>query len=194
MVKFTVAARAVPRILGKGGVRINEIKAETDAQIDVDKSSEESGVVQITCRGTKKAIASAKALIQEIADQISEETTATVQVDSRFHRTIIGPGGSGLKDLIVRCGGPSDTKAQASLVRLYALYSFSRLPIAHYCIAHGKAKSQTTRSVCGVKALSSRSSKPRSSAWLLSSAIVLCWVLKCPQANIAHSSVVAAGI
>ncbi|KAI0032235.1 hypothetical protein K488DRAFT_86037 [Vararia minispora EC-137] len=117
VIKFTVVARAVPRILGKGGVRINEIKAETDAQIDVDKSVEDSGVVQITCRGSKKAIAAAKALIQEIADQVNEETISTIKVDARFHRTLIGPGGSGLKDIINRCGGPSDTKAQASLVR-----------------------------------------------------------------------------
>ncbi|KAI0066135.1 SCP160 protein [Artomyces pyxidatus] len=117
VVKFTVPARAIPRILGKGGVTINEIKDETGAQIDLDKTAEDSGSAQITCRGTKKAISAAKAAIQAIADQVGEEVTVTLTVESRFHKTLIGAGGQGLKALIARCGGPSDSKAQAGLVR-----------------------------------------------------------------------------
>ncbi|THH21363.1 hypothetical protein EW146_g179 [Bondarzewia mesenterica] len=118
VVKFTVPTRAIPRILGKGGVTINDIKDETGAQIDLDKSSEEnSSVAQITCRGTKKAIAAAKAAIQAIADQVGEEITVVLTVENRFHRTLIGAGGQGLKELIARCGGPADTRAQAGLVR-----------------------------------------------------------------------------
>ncbi|KAI0321166.1 hypothetical protein OF83DRAFT_1168679 [Amylostereum chailletii] len=117
IVRFTVLARAIPRILGKGGATINEIKDDTGAQIDLDKSGDDVASAQITCRGTKKAIAEAKAAIQAIADQVGEEVSVTLKVESRFHRTLIGSGGQGLKDLIVRCGGPSDTKVQAGLVR-----------------------------------------------------------------------------
>ncbi|OSD06860.1 hypothetical protein PYCCODRAFT_1431051 [Trametes coccinea BRFM310] len=117
VVKFTVPSRSVARILGKGGATINEIKDNTGAQIDVDKASDDSASANITVRGTKKAITEAKAAILAISEQVQEETTATVEVPSKFHRTIIGAGGQGLKDLIARCGGPTDSKAQAGLIR-----------------------------------------------------------------------------
>ncbi|EGO25375.1 hypothetical protein SERLADRAFT_368777 [Serpula lacrymans var. lacrymans S7.9] len=118
VLKFTVPTRSVARILGKGGVTINEIKDDTGAQIDVDKAADESGTLtQITVRGTKKAIAAAKTSITAIADQVGEETTASLTIEQKFHRTIIGAGGQGLKELIGRCGGPSDPKLQAGLVR-----------------------------------------------------------------------------
>lgn len=118
MVKFTVPSRSVARILGKGGATINDIKDQTGAQIDVDKASDDSAVANITVRGTKKAINEAKAAILAISEQVQEETTATVDVPSKFHRTLIGAGGQGLKELIARCGGPTDPKAQAGLIRL----------------------------------------------------------------------------
>ncbi|KAF8973144.1 SCP160 protein [Flammula alnicola] len=118
ILKFTVPTRSVARILGRGGASINEIKDSTDAQIDIEKGSEENGTTtSITVRGTKKAIAAAKAAILVISDQVMEGTTASVAVDSKFHRTIIGAGGQGLKDLVARCGGPSDPKLQAGLIR-----------------------------------------------------------------------------
>lgn len=117
--KFTVPTRAVARILGKGGATINEIKDDTGAQIDVDKTVEDAGVVHITARGTKKAIAAAKSAILAISDQVGEETTAAITVHSKYHRTLIGAGGQGLKELVSRCGGPSDPKLHAGLIRLY---------------------------------------------------------------------------
>ncbi|KAJ6499100.1 hypothetical protein C8R45DRAFT_981094 [Mycena sanguinolenta] len=117
ILKFTVPNRAVARILGRGGASINEIKNDTGAQIDVDKAADDASLTNISLRGTKKAIAEAKAAIMAIADQVTEETSATVAVESKFHRTLIGAGGQGLKDLVQRCGGPSDSKAQAGLIR-----------------------------------------------------------------------------
>ncbi|THH31786.1 hypothetical protein EUX98_g2412 [Antrodiella citrinella] len=115
VVKFSVPTRSVARILGKSGATINEIKDDTGAQIDIDKVSDDQTNIQV--RGTKTAIAEAKAAILAISDQVVEETTVLISVESRFHRTLIGAGGQGLKDLILRCGGPSDPKIQAGLVR-----------------------------------------------------------------------------
>lgn len=115
---FTVPTRSVARILGKNGATINEIKDTTEAQIDVDKASDDTSKTNITVRGTKKAIAEAKAAIVAISEQVVEETTVSMTIESRFHRTLIGAGGQGLRELILRCGGPSDSKIQAGLVRL----------------------------------------------------------------------------
>lgn len=92
--KFTVPSRAVARILGKGGAQINEIKDETDAQIDIDKASEDAGpTTNVTVRGTKPAVAAAKAAILAIANSVNDEATITVNIESKYHRTLIGAGG-----------------------------------------------------------------------------------------------------
>jgi polyribonucleotide nucleotidyltransferase len=115
---FTVPTRSIARIVGKGGASIKEIKETTDTQVDIDRGTENSGTVHITVRGTKAAAAAAKAAIMAIANQVGEEASTSVLVESRFHRTLIGAGGQGLRDLVSRCGGPSDSKALAGLIRL----------------------------------------------------------------------------
>lgn len=117
-VRFTVPTRSVARVLGRAGASINEIKNDTGAQIDIEKGNEANENTAVVIRGTKTAIAEAKAAILAIADQVHEETTDSLTIENKFHRSLIGPGGQGLKDLIARCGGPSDSKAQAGLVRL----------------------------------------------------------------------------
>lgn len=117
--KFTVPTRAVARILGKGGASIIEIKDTTDAQIDIDKPSDDSAVTtNVTVRGTKKAIAAAKAAILLISDSVGEEVTVVVNIENKFHRSLIGAGGQGLRDLIAKCGGPADSKVHAGLIHL----------------------------------------------------------------------------
>ncbi|KAK7053480.1 hypothetical protein VNI00_004106 [Paramarasmius palmivorus] len=116
VLKFTVPTRSVARILGRGGASINEIKDATEAQIDIDKT-DDGAVTNVTVRGTKKAISAAKAAILAIAEQVTEEVTVTVKVESKFHRSLIGAGGQGLKDLVSKCGGPTDSRQLASLIR-----------------------------------------------------------------------------
>ncbi|KAF8650436.1 hypothetical protein AX16_005239 [Volvariella volvacea WC 439] len=116
-ISFTVPTRSVSRILGKGGAQILEIRDETGAQIDVEKVTDGAPTTTVTARGPKKAIAAAKTAILAIADQVAEEITETLTIENKFHRSLIGAGGQGLRDLITRCGGPIDAKAQAGLVR-----------------------------------------------------------------------------
>ncbi|KAL4252818.1 K Homology domain-containing protein [Abortiporus biennis] len=117
VLKFDVPTRSVARILGKAGSTINEIKDNTNAQIDVNKSTDDPNITNITVRGTKSAINEAKAAILAISEQVTEETTMTINIENKFHRTLIGAGGQGLKEIIKRCDGPSDSKIQAGLIR-----------------------------------------------------------------------------
>lgn len=85
----------------------------------MDKATDDSTVTNITIRGTKKSIADAKAAILAIADTIAEEITAVVPVENKYHRSLIGPHGQALKDLVARCGVPNaDPKLLAGLIRL----------------------------------------------------------------------------
>ncbi|KAL1695551.1 hypothetical protein GGG16DRAFT_86381 [Schizophyllum commune] len=118
VIKFTVPSRAVPRILGRGGASINDIKDSTSTQIDVDKAEDSDGTLtRITIRGTKENINAAKKAILEIADQVHEEATVIVPIENKYHRALIGGGGQGLRDLVARAGGPTDPKLQAGLIR-----------------------------------------------------------------------------
>lgn len=47
-ITFTIPSRAVARVLGKAGSQINEIKEETDTQIDVDKADSSTPTTSIT--------------------------------------------------------------------------------------------------------------------------------------------------
>jgi hypothetical protein len=113
--------------------------AETGAHVDVndgnkDKSKErdESGTAPVTIRGTKKAVAAAKAAVMAIANAVDDETSVVVHVEPKFHRTVIGGGGVGLKNLLARVGAPSDPKEQAGLVRLSVVsFPTSRLKLIH---------------------------------------------------------------
>ena len=118
VLQFTVPTRAVARILGRGGANINQIKDDTGAQIDIDRATDDNAMTNVSVRGTKEAIGAAKTAILEIAEQVGEEATASLVIETKFHRAIIGAGGQSLKDLIVRCGGPTDSRLQAGLVRL----------------------------------------------------------------------------
>ena len=121
VLKFTIPKRSVARVLGKSGASINEIKDNTGAQIDVDKDGERGEVAGVTVRGTKEAIAAAKATILAIAEQVKEEITVVLYIENKYHRTLIGSGGQGLRDLITSCDGPTDSKQQAGLIRLYVV-------------------------------------------------------------------------
>lgn len=117
VIKFTIPTRTVSRVLGKSGASIQEIKNNTDTQIDVD-TPKDSDTTNISIRGTKKNIATAKESILAIADQIAEEVTITISVEPKYHRTLIGAGGQGLRDLATRIGlQDADPKLLAGLIR-----------------------------------------------------------------------------
>ncbi|KZO98979.1 hypothetical protein CALVIDRAFT_535076 [Calocera viscosa TUFC12733] len=115
VVKFTVPQAAISRIVGKGGQQINEIKDQTNTQIDIDRETK-GAITGITVKGGKKEAEAAKKAILAIAAEVDDEVTINVAIEQKYHRALIGAGGHGLRELVTRCGGPTDPRAQASLV------------------------------------------------------------------------------
>lgn len=72
----------------------------------------------MTIKGDKKAIATAKASILAIVSDFGDQTSTTITIDNKYHRSLIGPGGQKLRDLIVACGGPAEANKQAGMVNL----------------------------------------------------------------------------
>ena len=115
--EVSVASQSVARILGKSGATINQIRDDTGAQIDID-NSDTGNVTKIKLRGTKKAIADAKAAIAEIDTEVKGEETFTLHIPSKYHGQLIGPGGQGIRDLVARASGSTaDPRATAQLVQ-----------------------------------------------------------------------------
>lgn len=111
-----VSSKAIPRILGKAGANVNQLREDTGAQVDVDRDDDDKDVTTIRLRGTKQAIASAKSAILAIAKEVDAEASYTLHIDPAFHGQLIGPAGAAIRDLIIRCGGPSDAKASSQFV------------------------------------------------------------------------------
>ncbi|WVQ84623.1 hypothetical protein IAT38_006778 [Cryptococcus sp. DSM 104549] len=113
---FKVPTKAVAQIVGKGGSTINGIKDDTGAQIDIDKNGGEDGKTTITVRGDKKAIASAKEQVLAVVAELGDEITVELDIDPKYHRTLIGQGGGKLRELITNAGGPTEGYKQSGLV------------------------------------------------------------------------------
>ncbi|ODN73290.1 hypothetical protein L202_07839 [Cryptococcus amylolentus CBS 6039] len=113
---FKVPGKAVAQIVGKGGATINGIKNETGAQIDIEREAGEDGKTTITVRGDKAAIAAAKEAVLNVVKELGDEITVELTIDSKYHRSLIGQGGSNLRELISTAGGPSEGYKQAGLV------------------------------------------------------------------------------
>lgn len=116
--EVTVAAQSIARIMGKGGATINQIRDDTGAQIDIDNGDAKDHTTKINLRGTKKAIADAKAAIVAIDAEVKGEETFTLHIPSKFHGQLIGPGGQGIRDLVSRAtGSDADGRSATQLVQ-----------------------------------------------------------------------------
>ncbi|WFD32189.1 hypothetical protein MSPP1_003232, partial [Malassezia sp. CBS 17886] len=117
--EVAVPARAVARILGRGGSTINQIRMDSHAQIDLDPREGRGTRDQATLRlrGSAASVDAARRAIGAIVARVESEATVHVAVAPRFHGALIGAGGANLRALIERVGGPADPKEQAQLVR-----------------------------------------------------------------------------
>ncbi|KAK4054162.1 hypothetical protein OIV83_001188 [Microbotryomycetes sp. JL201] len=113
---FTVSKKALPRILGKAGASINQIRDDSGVQsVDLDQEGDETATV--TLKGTKDSIKKAKQAIQAIAKEVDDEARFTMQIPKEYHTTLIGAGGSSIRELIAKAGGPTDGRQSGNTVR-----------------------------------------------------------------------------
>lgn len=115
---LVVSTKSIARIMGKGGATIKQIRDESEAQVDVDREdNEKDGTTSIKIRGTKKAVVAAKKAIEAISSEVDAEQVYTLTIAPEHHGILIGPQGSNIRDLIIKAGGPEDTKASSQYVQ-----------------------------------------------------------------------------
>lgn len=93
-----VPAKAVARIVGRGGAQVNDIMAETGASIDVQTPQGDEEVT-VTLKGSKEACLAAKKSISAIAQEAQDETVVTMNVAKSLQPGLIGRGGQNCEQL-----------------------------------------------------------------------------------------------
>uniref|UniRef100_A0A060T6Q6 ARAD1B21010p n=1 Tax=Blastobotrys adeninivorans TaxID=409370 RepID=A0A060T6Q6_BLAAD len=103
-----VPTKALARIIGRQGEFINEIKDNTDTRIDFNREDEKtSGEVSIVIVGTKTGVKSAADTIKSTAQEVIDTVTEKVDVDPKYHKWLIGPGGSVMRSIVMKATGAS---------------------------------------------------------------------------------------
>lgn len=93
---ISVAQSQVPQLIGSGGREMENLRLTTGCQIDIPgarEGADSSSRAEIKLRGTKKQVEEAKKLLQERVKVYDDTLVKTIEVDRKFHRTLIGGSG-----------------------------------------------------------------------------------------------------
>lgn len=115
-----VAQSQIPQLIGSGGREMDNLRLATGAQIDVPGAREgpdPSGRAEIKLKGTKKQVEEAKKILQERAKVFDDTVVKTLDVDRKYHRTLIGGSGSNIRQIVTAAGGPDSSRELARMVR-----------------------------------------------------------------------------
>lgn len=112
VVVVSVPAEHVPRVIGKSGDTINDIRAEFGVEMNflqkaTDEQVKESGKMDLEITGSRTAIKEASEKVKEIVAAAENYAKETINVDQKYHRIIVGTGGHSLREIISNAGGDS---------------------------------------------------------------------------------------
>ncbi|KXS20652.1 hypothetical protein M427DRAFT_66591 [Gonapodya prolifera JEL478] len=100
---ISVPKAAYPQIVGRGGSVITGLQTDNGVRIARKSTSPDDedgdGEVTLIIEGTEEGVNNTKARILEIAND-SVQDTRRVNIPHRQHRSIIGPGGAHIRELI----------------------------------------------------------------------------------------------
>lgn len=100
-----VPEEAVPMILGKGGSRLNEIRAlEGVTRIDLERSLVVEGMVAISLEGSEAGIIGAKKAIESVLDEYRSTAREIVSPGKEAFERLTGAGQALLQGLVGECG------------------------------------------------------------------------------------------
>lgn len=91
-----VQAGQIPSLIGQRGSGMDEIRQVSGARIEIPNArdiKDPSTRVEITIKGTSSQVAQARKLIDGKRDVFDKTVTKTLEVDKKYHRSLIGAGG-----------------------------------------------------------------------------------------------------
>ncbi|KAG5851171.1 high density lipoprotein binding protein a [Anguilla anguilla] len=96
---ITVDPKYHPKIIGRKGAIITQIRNEHDVNIQFPEKNDENQD-QITITGYEQNTTAARAAIQAIVDELEEMISEDITLDSRVHARIIGARGKGIRKIM----------------------------------------------------------------------------------------------
>lgn len=100
------------RVIGKKGEEIKDISARAEVSLNRKKVPEEEqkkqGYAEFEIVGSHAGIKKAKGYIKSIIDRVENQETVTLNIDPKYHRYLIGPGGSTKRQIILKAGGSDE--------------------------------------------------------------------------------------
>lgn len=105
-----VPVEHMSRIIGKNGDTINGLSDEFGVELDFlqksdDPKAVETGVVELEITGNRNAIKEASTKIAAIVSEAADHVTEKLDIDRKYHKTIVGAGGHTLREIISNAGG-----------------------------------------------------------------------------------------
>ena len=115
----SVAQKQLPSLIGQGGQEMEAVRLATGAQIDVPgrDSVDSDGRVQIQLKGTKKQVEEAKNVLVQKSKAFDDIVVRNIDIDKKYHKALIGSGGSNIRNMVVAAGGSDDRRDLARTVR-----------------------------------------------------------------------------
>ncbi|KAK1755700.1 hypothetical protein QBC47DRAFT_401863 [Echria macrotheca] len=114
----SVQQEQVKSLIGIRGAALEQLRQDTGARIDIPSERDTpNGLVEIQIKGTKAQVAAAKKIIEEKKAIFDDTITKTLEVDRKYHPTLIGAGGSNIRDIVVQAGGSDDRHEVGRTVR-----------------------------------------------------------------------------
>ncbi|KKK21613.1 hypothetical protein ARAM_004131 [Aspergillus rambellii] len=110
----SVAQSQIPSLIGQRGREMDKLRADTGAQIDVpgvNDAPDASGRVQIKIKGTKQQVEEAKKILQTRSSEFDATVTRSIEVEKKYHKSLIGGGGANIRKIVAEAGGPADSSA-----------------------------------------------------------------------------------
>ncbi|KAM0348938.1 hypothetical protein ACHAPU_003872 [Fusarium lateritium] len=111
-----VQQKQVGSLIGQGGAALDELRQASGARIDVPQDRD-TDIVEIQIKGTASQVAKAKKILEEKRAVYDDTVVRTLDVDKKYHKALIGAGGSNLRDIVVKAGGSDDRRELARTIQ-----------------------------------------------------------------------------
>lgn len=103
-----IPSKSIARVIGKAGETIKDISDGTGIEYRFNRDTEkekEQGYADLELTGTKSGLKEAISKIEEIIEEVENHITVKLNVARKYHRELIGQGGSKMKQIIAKAGG-----------------------------------------------------------------------------------------
>lgn len=111
-----IPQKAISRVIGKGGETIRDIADGAGVEYHIAKEANEEGVIELELTGSKTALKDAVKRVTDIVDEAENFVSVSVKVDPKYHRDLVGPNGSVMRDIISKAGGENVSRSKYNIL------------------------------------------------------------------------------